>query len=134
MKILIMGCDRVTNLLASSLVEEGHKVTVIASDADQLDTLSREAEVEVILSKGSLMEDLRAIDITSVDVFLALSDDDNWNAMAGQVASHIFHIPDVICHVEDPERQEFYHQLGIRAVCPTVVVADAIKSAMLERK
>lgn len=129
-----MGCAQISTLLALSLVNEGHKVTVVGSNADQLDMLSRESEVEVVLSKGSLMEDLRDIEITTVDAFLALSEDDNWNAMAGQVANHIFHIPDVVCHVNDPERQEFYRQLGIRAICPTVVVADAIKDALLKKK
>ena len=130
MHILIAGCEKVGWYLASSLAGEGHQVTVLDSSADSLDALSHDAEVQVVLSTGSLMEDLRSLDISEVDVFLALSDDDSWNAMAGQVASHIFHVPDVICHVGDPERQQFYKSLGITAICPTIVVADAIKDAL----
>ena len=129
-----MGCQKVTGFLASSLVGEGHRVTVIGSDTDRLNAIAKEASVKVVLSTGSLMEDLRDIDITTADMCLAVSEDDNWNTMAAQIASLIFHVPDVICLVEDPAREGFYRQQGIRVMCPTTVLTDVIKAALVNKK
>ena len=126
MRILILGCDRPGVHLATTLVGEGHSVTVMDTSLDRLNSLPREPQIEAILATESLLEDLRSVGMNSVDVFLAVSEDDSWNVMATQVASHIFHVPEVVCRIGDPQREEFYRTLGINVVCPTVVVADAL--------
>ena len=130
MHILILGCDTLGANLAAALAGEGHRITVMDTSPDRLETLPQEPHVEAVLGSESLMEDLRSIGINNVDVFLALSEDDNRNVMAAQVASHIFHVPDVICRIGDPQRERFYKGLGINVVCPTLVLVDNIKSAL----
>ena len=66
------------------------------------------------------------------DIFLALANGDNRNAMAAQVAKHLFGVPRVVARIFDPERAEVYEALGVRAVNPTVIVADLARQAAFE--
>ena len=90
--------------------------------------LAEDAQIEQIWTSESLMEDFRSADISNVDVFLALSDDDTRNTLAAQVASHIFHVPQVICRIGDPQREKLYRGIGITVLCPTTVLEDAVRS------
>ena len=130
MHIIILGCDTLGSILAADLAREGHRMTVMDPNPDRLDSLRQEPQVDAVLTTDSLMEDLRGVALSNVDVFLALTDDDNRNVMAAQVASHIFHIPEVICRIGDPQREEFYRSLGIKVVCPTTAMVDTIKSGL----
>ncbi len=130
MHILILGCDTLGSILAADLAREGHRMTVMDPSPDHLDSLPQDIQVEAVLTTDSLMEDLRGVALSNVDVFLALTDDDNRNVMAAQVASHIFHVPEVICRIGDPQREEFYRGLGIKVVCPTTAMVDTIKSGL----
>ena len=134
MRILILGCDKLGAHLATDLAGHDHRVIVLDHRPDRLDALPQNPHLETVMASDSLMEDLRAAGINSVDVFLALSQDDSRNAMAAQVASHIFHVPEVICRIGDPQRAKMYRGLGMNVVCPTVVLMDTIKSSLGEAK
>ena len=130
MRILILGCDKLGTHVAASLAAQGHRITVMDATPACLDSLPDEPTMEAVLTSESLMEDLRRVGMTNVDAFLALTEDDNENAMAAQVASHIFHVNEVICRVGDPQREKFYRELGINVVSPTMMLVDTIKSAL----
>ena len=132
MHILILGCDMLGAQLAADLAEEGHRITVMDARPDCFDVLPYGPNVDSVLTSESLMDDLRSVGINNVDVFLALSEDDTRNVMAAQVASHIFHVSDVICRIGDPQREKFYRGLGINVVCPTSVLVNAFKGAFLD--
>ena len=134
MRILILGCDKLGAHLATDLAGDGHRVSVLDPRPDRLDALPQNPHLETVMASDSLIEDLRGVGINSVDVFLALSQDDSRNAMAAQVASHIFHVPEVICRIGDPQRGKMYRGLGMNVVCPTVVMMDTIKSSLGEAK
>ena len=130
MRILILGCDKLGSYLAAVLMKEGHAITAMDTNADLLDSLPRGPQLETVLASDSLIEELRGIGIHHLDVFLALSEDDTRNVMAAQIASHIFHVPEVICLINDPQREEFYKGLGLNVVCPARVVVGAIRGAL----
>ena len=117
MRILILGSDRLGAHLVFALSKDGHSVTVMDTSPDLLDTLTPTPEIEAFLASESLMEDLRNVGVNNVDVFLALSEDDNRNAMAAQVVSHIFHVPNVVCRIGDPQREKLYKKLGMKIIC-----------------
>ena len=133
MRILILGYGKLGAHLAASLAKEGHTITVLDSDPARLEPIAQYPHTEGVLASGYLLEDLRRVGMDSVDAFLAVLDDDNTNAMAAQVASHIFHVSDVICHISDPERQTFYEKLGVNVVCPTSVLVESIHSSLKNR-
>ena len=127
MRIIVLGCDTTGVYLASSLAADGHRVTVMDWDAVRLGTLPETPNIEAFLTSGSLMFDLPRAGMPKIDAFYAVSDDDTTNAMAAQMASHIFRVPEVVCRVEDPEREKFYKSIGINTRCPTLVVVDNLR-------
>jgi len=70
------------------------------------------------------------LDTEEADVFIALTQGDNRNVMATQIAKHIFNVPRVICRIYDPLRQELYNTLGLEAISPTTVFAQLLKEKL----
>ena len=114
MRVLILGCNQLTTNLLPDLVQRGHQVTVLSGEKACLEQVADEPRVEVILTKEPVMQDYFQLGgIQSADIFLALSSDDHSNAMAAQVARHIFDVPKVICHLNSPQLQILYSGLGL---------------------
>ncbi len=127
MKIVIMGCGRVGASLAALLDSEGHQVTILDNDAYSFRRLSSTFNGTALVGNGLDQRALRKADIEQADVFVAVTQGDNRNVMAVQIAKHIFNVPRVICRIYDPLRQDLYSTLGIEAVSPTTVFAQLLK-------
>jgi len=127
MKAVIMGCGRVGAQLADMLDAEGHEVTVLDIDALSFKRLSSTFGGTALIGNGIDQEALKRAGIERADVFVAVTQGDNRNIMAAQVAKHLFNVPRVICRIYDPLRQEIYEMLGIEALSPTTVFAQLLK-------
>ena len=114
MHVLIYGCTRLTDALAPVLVQDGHRVTVMDEDTDRLALLEKQADVSTVCIVEPLMQDfLMQGEITNAEAFLSLSSDDHKNLLFSQIASQIYNVPKVMCHLADPQLQDFYRPLGI---------------------
>ncbi|OGO21725.1 MAG: potassium transporter TrkA [Chloroflexi bacterium RBG_16_51_9] len=135
MKIIIMGCGRVGAWLARLLDADGHQVTVLDIDAYSFRRLRfpgllSDFKGTALVGNGIDQEALRKAGIEQTDVFFALTQGDNRNIMASQIARHIFKVPRVICRIYDPLRQEMYTTLGIEAISPTAIFAQMLKEKL----
>ncbi len=74
-------------------------------------------------------KDLRKAMIQDADVFIAVSRRDASNAMAAQMAKHVFRVSTVICRINDPTRKEMYSQLGLVTISATRMVTDMVLDA-----
>ena len=124
MNVVIMGCGRVGSRIASELASEGHTVSVIDMEVNAFQLLSREFQGRKVSGNGVDRRIQLEAGIEEADVFMALANGDNRNAMAAQVAMHQHKVERVIARIFDPERAEVYRELGIEAVNPTTVVAQ----------
>jgi trk system potassium uptake protein len=77
-----------------------------------------------------MSEDLKRAGVESADVFVAVETSDTRNALAAQKARHLFNIPRVVCHMDDPLLQELYNDLGLQAISPTTIVAEMVIQAI----
>lgn len=130
MKAVILGCGRVGAFLSRRLQEEGHHVTVVEEDSAALARLGPGFSGRVVVGTGIDEDVLRRAGIEQADVFIAVTNWDNTNVMAAQVAKEIFGVRRVICRIYDPLREEIYRELGLETVCPTLLVADHIHSLL----
>lgn len=130
MKAVIMGCGRVGAELAALLDREGHEVTVLDIDPDSFDQLPPTFQGTCVVGNGIDQDVLERIGLREADAFVAVTPGDNRNAMASQMAKHIFGVPKVVVRIFDPIRQEMYRNLGLDAVSPTRVVAQLLREAM----
>jgi trk system potassium uptake protein TrkA len=72
-------------------------------------------------------ESLKKAEIGEADVFVAVTQGDNRNVMASQIAKHIYKVPKVVCRIYDPIREEMYRNLGLNTVSPTKLVAKILR-------
>ena len=126
-KIVIMGCSRTGGRLASLLDAEGYKVTILDTDAYSFRRLSPDYKGKALVGNGIDQESLKKAGIEDAEVFIAVTQGDNRNIMAAQMAKHIFNVPRVICRIYDPLRQEIYQTLGLETISPTTIFADMLK-------
>ena len=63
---------------------------------------------------------------------MALTEGDNRNALAAQLAKHTFGVPRVIAKINDPLRGEAYRAVGVETICRTIILGDALVVAALE--
>lgn len=131
MKIVIAGCSRAGALLARKLDAEGHKVTIIDNDPYSFRRLEfyldfPEFKGTALRGNGVNEDVLKRAGIEDTDVFFALTQGDNRNILACQIARHIFNVPRVICKIDDPLRQELYSTLGLETMSPTTVLTQVL--------
>ena len=127
MKIIIMGCGRVGAQIASLLEQDGHEITILDIDAYSFRRLPPDFSGTALLGNGMDEEVLKRAGIEQADVFVAMTQGDNRNVMAAQIAKHIFNVPRVISRIYDPLRQEMYDTLGLEAFSPTTIFARLVK-------
>lgn len=130
MRVIVFGCGRFGAKVAEVLDRRGHDVTVIAPDTEAFSRLPAGFRGKVAVGHGIDVEVLRNNGVEGADAFIALSDGDNTNVVASQVAKHILHVPIVISQIKDPIRQDTYQTLGIQTICPTRLGADRIREVI----
>ena len=131
MKVVIMGCGRVGAQLAALLDKEGHEVTTLDTDAYSFRRLPPDFHGTALLGNGLDEEALKRAGIQEADAFVAVTQGDNRNVMATQIAKHIFNVPRVICRIYDPLRQELYSTLGLETFSPTTIFAQMLKEKLI---
>jgi len=132
MKLVILGCGRVGATLAQFLIAEGHDVTVIDQNSDAFDRLGQDFPQEkTVVGDGTDEDVLRRAGLDNADAFVAVTNGDNRNILASQIAQHTFGVPKVMCRIYDPIRQETYNGMGLDSICPTIVGAKLFRDALL---
>lgn len=127
MKVIIVGCGRVGARLAQQLDAEGHRVTVVDQQVTAFERLGRDFGGEMIV--GNCVDEavLRRAGVEFADCFVSVTNGDNRNLMAAQIALRIFKVRRVITRVYDPIRELVYRELGLETFCPTTLGADLIR-------
>ena len=131
MKIVIVGCGRVGLLLTELLVKGGHDVTVIDLDRSALGQLSQPFKGTTVQGNGTDMDVLRQAGIDKADAFLSLTQGDNRNLMAAQIAKQIFGVKTVIAKVNDPIRANTYRSHGIGTFSRTSILATLLEAMLM---
>ena len=126
MKVVVMGCGRVGARIATILDHNGHDVSVIDTDSRAFRRLAGDFKGDTILGTGIDEDVLRAAGIEQAAAFVAVTNGDNRNIMAAQIARHVFNVPDVVCRIYDPVREDTYRRLGFTTVCPTTTMSAQI--------
>lgn len=127
MNVVIMGCGRVGARLAGILDSEGHKVTLMDVDPYSFRRIPPGFGGEAIIGNGTDETALRKAGIEEADVFASVTQGDNRNVMAAQIAKHIFNVPRVVSRIYDPIREDMYRELGLETISPTKSGASLLR-------
>jgi trk system potassium uptake protein len=131
MRVIILGCGRLGAKVAEVLDRDGHDVTIIAEDPEVFSRLPRDFAGRAVVGDGTDVDVLRAQGVEGADAFIALTDGDNSNVMASQIAKEVLGVKHVISQIKDPIREDTYHTLGIQTICPTKLGAERIHQAIV---
>lgn len=132
MKVVIVGCGRVGARIATTLDGRGHDVSIIDLEASAFRRLEPDFTGRAVSGTGIDEDVLRAAGITEADAFIAVTNGDNRNLMAAQVAKVMFGVEHVAARVYDPDRAETYRGMGIETICSTIVMSDLIVDTVIQ--
>jgi trk system potassium uptake protein TrkA len=127
-KIVIVGCGRVGGSAAELWDRAGHEVIVLDVSNRAFERLPSSFGGTAERGDGTDEDVLRRAGSEGADIFLALTEGDNRNVMAAQLAVEAFHVPRVIAKINDPVRAGAYAELGIGTICRTGLMVDAMNA------
>ena len=133
MKVVILGCGRVGSTLALMLDSEGHEVSIIDMDTASFRRLGESFGGRAITGLGISVSVLQQAGIENAAAFLAVTNGDNTNIMAAQIAKILFQVPRVMARIYDPLRAEVYRETGIETLCITTLGAGIFHDRLLDR-
>ncbi|MFT4820686.1 MAG: trk system potassium uptake protein TrkA [Candidatus Pseudothioglobus sp.] len=109
MKIIILGAGEVGGNLAQNLTKEASDITVVDSDSDRLRELQDRIDIRTVRGMGSHPDVLRQAGAEDADMLIAVTNSDEVNMVACQVAYSVFHTPTKIARI----RSTTYFDYGI---------------------
>ena len=126
MDIIVVGCGRVGSQLATLLSEEGNNVVIIDKEPKAFNRLGSTFDGVTKVGLGFDEQILTEAGIETCDYFVSVTNLDNTNLMAAEVARKIFGVENVAARLYNPERGDTYRRLDLEFVCGTTLVAEEL--------
>lgn len=122
MKIIILGAGQVGGTLAEHLANEQNDITVVDTDGDKLRVLQDQLDIGTVTGEASHPSTLLKAGAEDADMLVAVTNSDEINMMACQVAHTLFHTPTKISRVRSPQYLVYEEQLFNRESIPVDVI------------
>ena len=127
MNVIILGCGRVGSTLARLMYRDGHNVTVVDLLSESFRRLGVRFKGQRVIGNGIDEDILKRAGIENCDTFIAVTQGDNRNIMAAQIAREVYGVPKVVTRINDPIRADAYRALGIVTICGTTILAGLVR-------
>lgn len=111
MKIIILGAGQVGGSLADNLSAENHDITLVDINAERLKDFADRYDIRTVQGRCSYPDVLRDAGADDADMLIAVTDSDEANMVACQVAYSLFNIPTKIARIRSQHyfiRQELF--------------------------
>src|SRR5438034_11521141 len=95
LKLMIVGCGRAGSQIAANMDRAGHEVVIVDRDpnafsrASTRGVLTRDFKGDQVVGNGTDVDVLRRAGIERADGFVAVTEGDNRNIMASQIAQNV---------------------------------------------
>ena len=130
MNVVIVGCGRTGAFLAELLDKGGDTVSIVDVERSAFARLPADFKGTPVHGNGTDMDILRQAGIESANAFLSLTQGDNRNLMAAQIAKKIFGVAQVIAKVNDPIRASTYRGQGLYTFSRTTILATLLHAVL----
>lgn len=131
MNVLIMGCGRLGARLATMLDASGHTVTILDTSAAAFRRLPETFGGTRAIGNGMDGPVLERAGVKQMDAFIAVTQGDNRNYFASQMAREVYGVKRVLCRIYDPIREEVFRELGLETFSPTSMGAKVMFDMLL---
>jgi trk system potassium uptake protein TrkA len=105
MRIAIAGAGNVGQYVAKDLGDRGHEIVLIEQNKDLVETLKPELDVNWVIGDGCELHTLDSAVLSSCDVMVAATGDDEDNLVISLLAKQEFAVPRVVARVNHPDNQ-----------------------------
>jgi trk system potassium uptake protein len=126
MHIIIGGCGRVGAELADRLSAGEHDVVIIDTREEAFDRIGGSFNGETLVGDITDKDMLIRAGVERADGLVAVTDLDNANLMAVEIAKELFGVRHTVARLFNPDREESYRKMGVHYVSGTRLVAKAI--------
>ena len=128
MYIVIVGGGSIGYHLSKELLKAGHEVLVLEKDPSKCERFEDELGSMCMRGDGCEVSTLAEAGVSRADVFIAVTNGDEDNLIACQVAKHKFHVPKTIARVSNPKNEEIFKKLGVdRTIAVTNLIMKHIE-------
>jgi trk system potassium uptake protein TrkA len=132
-RALVIGAERLGRVLAEDLLQAGHEVTMLESDAARVGRLPTALADRTVhgspLDRGTLGRALAGCDAVA-----AITRDDALNAVVAIAARRDFDAPASVAVIRGPARAEALAGLGVHVICPTTRTATEVHLALVRSR
>jgi trk system potassium uptake protein TrkA len=115
MYIIVVGGGEVGYHLSKVLLNDGHEVLILEQDATRCERLTEELGAIVHRGDGCEATTLDSVGTGRADMLVAVTDGDEDNLVACQVAKHKFNVPRTIARITNPNNETIFKAVGIDA-------------------
>jgi trk system potassium uptake protein TrkA len=132
-KIIILGAGQVGVTVADNLASEANDITIVDLDPQRLRSLQDHLDLRTVMGCASHPDVLRKAGAEDADLVLAVTNSDETNMIACQVAYTLFHTPTKIARVRSIEylnHPELFRQEALPIdvlISPEQLVTDSIQ-------
>jgi len=134
MKIIILGAGQVGASLAANLASEANDITVVDTVSERLHNLQDRLDIRTVAGEASNPEILSRAGADDADMIIAVTNSDETNMVACQVAYTLFHTPTKIARVRGvgylAHKKELFAQDALPVdvlISPEQLVTDYIQ-------
>jgi trk system potassium uptake protein TrkA len=103
MKIIILGAGQVGGTLAENLVGENNDITIIDRNMNRLRELQNKYDLRVVQGEACHPQSLREAGAQDADMLVAVTNSDEINMIACQIAYTLFNTPNRVARIRSPE-------------------------------
>ena len=126
MHVIIGGCGRVGAELADQLSTDEHDVVIVDTKSSAFDRIGSAFNGETLVGDITDKDALVRAGIERADALAAVTQFDNANLMAVQIAKELFEVPFTVARLFNPQREDSYRKMGVHYVSGTRLVGKAI--------
>ena len=126
MKVTIIGAGQLGYFLAKSLLEENHTVKIIDSDKKRCEKISSALDVTVFCADGTRIETLAEAKVGKSDAFIAVTDRDEDNLIACEIAKKQFAVKRTISKSNNHKNVALMKRLGVDIVLDTTQIITGL--------
>ncbi len=113
MKVIIVGGGQLGYFLAKNLLVSGHEVKIVDMDKKRCKQIANVLDISVICGDGTRIETLAHAKVSKYDVLIAVTDKDEDNLIACEIAKKQFNIKKTVSRSNNPKNISIMKKLGV---------------------
>lgn len=128
MYVIIVGGGKLGYYLSKSLISEGHEVLVIEKQREKCEKIIEDLGQVCLEGDGSETSVLAEAGTSRADLFISVTDADEDNLIACQMAKQKFGVPRTMALVHNPKNESIFRRLGLDVtICDTTLIMEQIE-------